>query len=470
MKKKEQENTFSTYNCQNATSYYQLVDQFNEQSVASSIDNLIAQKLQEQALSYQEKKELWNQFGYYLAIHPNNIFIKKELEQMQNTKDDYQKIYNCKKHKFFTLEEEKKSGFDLLCRPYLNDILINNDLATLDIYTILASIKDIDCYNFVIAKLHYIVTNLSSSINEANSLRQFLKYVESLPLRADISDLSLINQFFKNQLPDYFSQDKLLEKRTLMNALEMYIRYQTAREKFFAYNYRLVSSVAYNFDAENGILELEDLIQEGVIGLNRAIERFDILYGVHFSTFAYPNITQAITKSIAKTARTIRLPYYLRGLLSKISQNNTELTIKLGRTPTIEELADSLNLSPDRLTEILTDDFITQCDSFKTKIRDGVDFEVVCLKDIVNNTIPMEDNYIYKEALHHIKDLMTRVLTEKEQTILLKRSGVNRDEPMNLIDIGKEYHCTRENIRQIENKALKKLRRTRYFNDYNPFV
>jgi len=228
---------------------------------------------------------------------------------------------------------------------------------------------------------------------------------------------------------------------------------EEAHQVFVQSNLRLVVSIAKRYQASG--LPLLDLVQEGNLGLIHAVEKFDWRKGFKFSTYATWWIRQAISRGIANTGRTIRLPVHVSDMLTRISQARTALSLKLGRPATLDELAAATTMSRESLVEALG--WRSEPLSLSDPLSEDSDNSLgdVVLAD-VNAVTPFDH-----AATSLLPDEINRLLAPldgREATVLRLRFGLDRGEPRTLEEVGQHFHLTRERIRQIEAKAMSKLR------------
>lgn len=286
--------------------------------------------------------------------------------------------------------------------------------------------------------VEHIDLSVPEGIGVDDPVRMYLKEIGKVPLLSPDEEIELAKK--KIELGDEEAKKKLAES-----------------------NLRLVVSIAKRYAGRG--MQLLDLIQEGNLGLIKAVEKFDYRKGYKFSTYATWWIRQAITRAIADQARTIRIPVHMVETINRLVRTQRQLVQKLGREATPEELAKELNMPVERVREIMK---ISQDPvSLETPIGEEEDSH---LGDFIqdNNVEVPADAATYTLLHEQLMDVLS-TLTEREQKVLRLRFGLDDGRPRTLEEVGRQFNVTRERIRQIEAKALRKLRhpsRSKILKDY----
>lgn len=239
-----------------------------------------------------------------------------------------------------------------------------------------------------------------------------------------------------------------------------------AKEWMIVSNLRLVVSVAKHYTGKG--LDMDDLIQSGNVGLMKAVEKFDYSKGFKFSTYACWWIRQAIQRSISTDSNAIRVPVHVYESISKIRNTVKTLTVSLGRIPTEAELAEELGLSDEKLAELLSymNQTVTSLDLPVGEDQDATVGDFV--KDTNSSSAP--DRLFEVKELRKELEAVLDTLSEKESEIIRLRFGFDNGFPMTLDAVGSMYGLSRERIRQIETKALKKMRNPKYAKKLQDFT
>ena len=268
--------------------------------------------------------------------------------------------------------------------------------------------------------------DLAAEYNLDDPVRMYLKEIGQIPLLSAEEEVDLAKRVSEG---DQYAKNKLTEA-----------------------NLRLVVSIAKKYSGRG--LHILDLIQEGNTGLIRAVDKFDWTKGNKFSTYATWWIRQAITRAIADQARTIRVPVHMVEVINKATRCNRKLVQELGREPTVEEIAKELNLPVEKIIDANR----TAADtlSLDTPVGDEEDTSIGSFVEDINTPGPADatSNALLAEALKEVLD----TLTEREADVLRMRFGMYDGRSHTLEEVGQIFGVTRERIRQIENKAIRKLR------------
>ena len=378
--------------------------------------------MEEQAMKFEEKLKTLVGMGKkkknILEIQEiNDVFSDMELEAEQMDK---------------IFEYLEAQGIDILRIPEEVGI---DDLPD-DIDLMLVTEED-DVEDDVEVDMEKIDLSVPDGISIEDPVRMYLKEIGKVPLLNADEEIELAKRMSEGD--------------------------EDAKKRLAEANLRLVVSIAKRY-VGRGMLFL-DLIQEGNLGLIKAVEKFDYQKGFKFSTYATWWIRQAITRAIADQARTIRIPVHMVETINKLIRVSRQLLQELGREPMPEEIAKEMDMPVERVREILK--ISQEPVSLETPIGEEEDSHLGDFIQDDNVPVPAEAaaQTLLKEQLNEVLD----TLTEREQKVLRLRFGMNDGRARTLEEVGKEFDVTRERIRQIEAKALRKLRhpsRSRKLRDY----
>ena len=263
-----------------------------------------------------------------------------------------------------------------------------------------------------------------------DSVRLYLREIGKIPLLSNEEEVDLAYRIVKGE--------------------------KKAKDKMVEANMRLVVSIAKRYSGRG--LDFLDLIQEGNTGLLRAVEKFDPDKGFKFSTYATWWIRQAITRAIADQARTIRIPVHMVETINKLLRTQRRMTQELNREPTIEELSKELDMEPEKIEYVIK--IKQDISSLDAGVgRDGEDDDSVLQDFIVDeDTVSPEDSASNQLLKEQVQEILSS-LSDREQKIVRMRFGLDNGKNHTLEEVGQEFAVTRERIRQIEAKALAKLRK-----------
>lgn len=318
--------------------------------------------------------------------------------------------------------------------------------------------------------------SVPEGVSVEDPVRMYLKEIGKVPLLSADEEIELAQKMeagsvavekiplLKERLAETGDEQEKEEIQAEIKALQLDVdRGSDAQKRLAEANLRLVVSIAKRY-VGRGMLFL-DLIQEGNLGLIKAVEKFDYRKGYKFSTYATWWIRQAITRAIADQARTIRIPVHMVETINKLIRVSRQLLQELGREPTPEEIAEEMKMPVERVREILK--ISQEPVSLETPIGEEEDSH---LGDFIkDDNVPVPADAATFTLLKEQLEEVLGTLTEREQKVLTLRFGLEDGRARTLEEVGKEFNVTRERIRQIEAKALRKLRhpsRSRKLKDY----
>lgn len=324
------------------------------------------------------------------------------------------------------------------------------------------------------------IANKKGSINEEDVYLRLLKYeataTESKEVIEYLENKGIKINYSTNENVEDVDIDKIISQVNVDDPVKMYLKDigkvpllsgdeeielakrmaegdEDAKAKLCEANLRLVVSIAKRYVARTS-MQFLDLIQEGNLGLLKAVEKFDFTKGFRFSTYATWWIRQSITRAIADQARTIRIPVHMVETINKLIRVSRQLLQTLGRDPTSAEIAEKMGISEERVCEIqkIAQDPV----SLENPVGEEDDSKIAdfVVDESIKSPVEAASQLILKEQLLAAID----TLTPREQKVIRLRYGLDDSHPRTLEEVGKEFNVTRERIRQIEAKALRKLR------------
>ena len=346
---------------------------------------------------------------------------KKSVLEYQEINDFFRDMPLDAEQMEKVFEYLEASGIDVL---RLSDMTEDPNAADRDL--LLLDDDDIDLSEEEEIDMENIDLSVPEGISIEDPVRMYLKEIGTVPLLSADEELRLAKRKAEGD--------------------------ESAKERLIEANLRLVVSIAKRYTGRG--MSFLDLVQEGNLGLIKGVEKFDYTKGYKLSTYATWWIRQSVTRALADQARTIRVPVHMVETINKMSKMQRKLTLELGYEPSVTELAEALEMSEDKVMEIMQ--IAREPASLETPIGEEDDSN---LGDFVadSNAVTPEGNVESVMLREHI-DALLGDLKERERQVIVLRFGLEDGHPRTLEEVGKEFNVTRERIRQIEAKALRKLR------------
>jgi len=356
--------------------------------------------------------------------------------------------------------QPRKNHSSDLVRLYLQDI---------GKVPLLTKAEEVDLAQKVRRYINLLTIKQEAIDNDDQIIREFARVVDlqnqlntKLSYRPSLKTLAKFINKEVSEIKDIIEQGKL---RWATNAGMSILELETtqklgiqAKEKMIAANLRLVVSVAKKY--QNRGLELLDLIQEGTLGLEKAVDKFDPTKGYRFSTYSYWWIRQGITRAIATQSHTIRIPVHITEKLNKIKKAQRKISQEKGHIPTIEDIATELGTTAKQIRETLSR--VPRSVSLEIKVGKDKDTELL---DLIETSEFSPEEVLMRESLRQDMENLLASLTSREREVICLRYGLIEGKCYSLADIGRTLALSRERVRQIETKAMQKLRQpqSRYF-------
>ncbi len=353
------------------------------------------------------------------------------------------------------IDAEDEETIDIDVQSHDQDDEDDKDDKDLDIEPDEMSLSDLDIDEPI--DLETDLDTIAHSVKIDDPVRMYLKEIGQIPLlniqeEKKYAVMVAEGQYAKEQLDSVAAGEMTYSEEEQQHLKDALDKAQYAKNKLVEANYRLVVSIAKKY-TNRGLLFL-DLIQEGNMGLMRAVDKFNHEKGFKFSTYATWWIRQAITRAVADQARTIRIPVHMVETINKMIRIQRQLVQELGREPNVEEIAEKMGITPDKVQNIQR--IAKEPISLEAHVGEEEDSSLGDFISDPNALTPHE--YMLKEMVNQTLDEVLETLTDREEKVLRLRYGLFDGKNHTLEEVGREFGVTRERIRQIEAKALRKLR------------
>ncbi len=400
------------------------------------------EKIVEQLVKKAGKKKFIDQEDVLAFAQPGtDLYYEIERELLNNDVD-------------ITIEDEEEEEVDILSAAFTDDEEEEDEEDIEDE----EEPDDLSLSGLEVEEEELInIETIASNIKIDDPVRMYLKEIGQIPLlnQEDERKYAVMvsnGRYAKEQLEEVQIGDLELPEEDILELKTSIERAQYAKNKLVEANYRLVVSIAKRY-VGRGLLFL-DLIQEGNMGLMRAVDKFDYEKGFKFSTYATWWIRQAITRAVADQARTIRIPVHMVETINKMIRIQRQLIQDLGREPSLEEIAQKMGITVEKVQNIQR--IAKEPISLEAHVGEEEDSSLGDFISDPNALTPHE--YMLQEMVKQTLDEVLETLTDREEKVLRLRYGLFDGKNHTLEEVGREFGVTRERIRQIEAKALRKLR------------
>ena len=434
--------------------YHEIIKDFGKDRVDEVIDHCILSEL-EKDFSFKNQVKIWNCFGYYLSTFEHSICEKFSLNKLYDLKKKrkYTSLESRQSNEnLLTLEEERVYGFHLLAKPYI-ELLIDKEekesnYIEIDLVKLFSSIKSKRVAMYVIDRFRCFYDNFNRNSYFDSNMVKILDSYENLCTK------------YKNGVPSkqalmkigLYDENMVIDEEYLIEQVDMYIRYSIAREKFINSNFSFITKKAYAFESDD--FSFEDAYQEGYLALLKVIDKFDIRKDAAFVTYADKGLFMYLRAAYIRRTKQFSGPYNLEYLKWKLGKSIGDLSQKLGRYPTDEEIALDLEISMVRLNELYRYIVVLYSGTSLDKNVYSDDASETFLYDhVADNTVNLENDYIDKETINTFIDVINNELDDKNKKLFfeLVLAGKSGEQ------LGKEENVTREAIRLRKNKLCRIL-------------
>ena len=419
-----------------------LIDKYGYENIENYFTELL---LQTKNPSYLKKKYEF----FYNIIDDNSLSIDDKNEDFDVQYNDAFQIYlkDIGQYPLLSRNEEKrifKLLSDLKEKFSIFSFNENNNLDFVDAPTMIASIKNINDKKRLAKLSKYLGTD------DKILIQKYIKIWEEINGKKKENIILPDKKTIKNKLGINLT-NKGYDYDLFDKQIEYALMYCNNREYIYNCNLRLVVSIAKKY--RNFSFPIEDRVSEGNIGLMKTVAKFDYTKGYKFSTYATWWIRQSITRAMADQARAIRIPVHLLELINRIFAVKRDFMQKYNREPSNEEIAEILNTTPEKIEDAIM--VSVEPTSYDIPVKEDED---TSFRDFIPDRAESTENIVFNSSLGDDINKILESLNPREQEVIKLRYGLGGKNPMTLEDVGKKFGVTRERVRQIEGKALRKLK------------